>query len=227
MARIGLPECGVSPPHTLLDVFAGHYGFHPDFPAHSAPLSQTAEERPNLPRHAVVCGCGNGRGNGTGTRRSLSYDNQGAQSADAKCDGLGLPRLAARWPWPTPGCGTTPGVTMIREVTVSQARAYVLVVSCDEVADNFRQYGLLDKRVVLLEGRFKGTLPQAPVDRLAVQRLDGDMYDSTIKIFDSCYHKLSRGDAVIVDDYRDHPNCRRPTTDFRTQHGITSPGAAD
>ena len=98
-----------------------------------------------------------------------------------------------------------------------------LAVSRQLVADNFRRYGFLDERVVFLEGWFKDTLPQAPIDRLAVLRLDGDMYESTIQIFESCYYKVSRGGAVIVDDYGAFPSCARATTDFRTQHGITSP----
>ena len=48
------------------------------------------------------------------------------------------------------------------------------------VEENFRRYGLLDDRVRFLEGWFADTLPQAPIERLAVLRLDGDMYGSTM-----------------------------------------------
>ncbi|MFZ1164520.1 TylF/MycF/NovP-related O-methyltransferase, partial [Mycobacterium sp.] len=53
-----------------------------------------------------------------------------------------------------------------------------LEVSRADVEDNFRRFGLLDERVVFIEGWFKDTLPDAPIDRLAVLRLDGDMYES-------------------------------------------------
>jgi O-methyltransferase/8-demethyl-8-(2,3-dimethoxy-alpha-L-rhamnosyl)tetracenomycin-C 4'-O-methyltransferase len=62
----------------------------------------------------------------------------------------------------------------------------------------------------------------APVDRLAVLRLDGDMYESTIQTFENCYHKLSRGGIVIVDDYQ-LAGAKQATNDFRDKHGITSP----
>jgi hypothetical protein len=51
-----------------------------------------------------------------------------------------------------------------------------LAVSQEEVEQNFRKYGLLDEQVVFLKGWFKDTLPSAPIEKLAVMRLDGDMY---------------------------------------------------
>lgn len=98
-----------------------------------------------------------------------------------------------------------------------------LAVSRDTVEENFRRYGLLDRRVVFLEGWFKDTLPAAPIERLSVLRLDGDMYESTIQILESCYHKVSRGGAVIVDDFHVVQGCARATNDFRARHGIDSP----
>jgi O-methyltransferase len=97
-----------------------------------------------------------------------------------------------------------------------------LQVSRADVADNFRRYGLLDERVVFLEGWFKDTLPDAPIDRLAVLRLDGDMYESTIEALDALYHKVSYGGFVIIDDYF-LPACAKAVTDFRDRYGITTP----
>ncbi len=51
-----------------------------------------------------------------------------------------------------------------------------LVVGIDEVRGNFARYDLLDEQVRFLPGWFRDTLPTAPVSRLAVLRLDGDMY---------------------------------------------------
>jgi O-methyltransferase len=97
-----------------------------------------------------------------------------------------------------------------------------LKVSRAEVEDNFRRFGLLDKRVIFLEGWFKDTLPEAPIDRLAVLRLDGDMYESTIEALDALYHKVQYGGFVIVDDYF-LPACAKAVTDFRERFAITSP----
>jgi O-methyltransferase len=97
-----------------------------------------------------------------------------------------------------------------------------LKVSRADVEDNFRRFGLLDERVVFLEGWFKDTLPNAPIDRLAVLRLDGDMYESTIEALNALYHKVSYGGFVIVDDYF-LPGCAKAVNDFRERWGIISP----
>jgi hypothetical protein len=97
-----------------------------------------------------------------------------------------------------------------------------LAISREEVEKNFRRYGLLDEQVRFLEGWFKDTLPAAPIQRLAVLRLDGDMYESTIQAIEALYDKLSPGGFVIVDDYHLAP-CVQAIQDFRKARGITDP----
>src|SRR5262249_7114983 len=50
----------------------------------------------------------------------------------------------------------------------------------DLVRQNFAAFGLLDAQVHFLKGWFKDTLPEAPIGALAVMRLDGDYYESTM-----------------------------------------------
>jgi O-methyltransferase/8-demethyl-8-(2,3-dimethoxy-alpha-L-rhamnosyl)tetracenomycin-C 4'-O-methyltransferase len=89
-----------------------------------------------------------------------------------------------------------------------------------EVKAAFARYGLLDEQVVFLEGLFKDTLPGAPVEALAVLRLDGDMYESTRDCLEHLYHKLSPGGALIVDDYFLFETQRQAVDEFRAAHGI-------
>lgn len=98
-----------------------------------------------------------------------------------------------------------------------------LAVPLDVVKDNFRKYGLLNDQVRFLVGWFQDTLPSAEVDRLAVLRLDGDMYDSTMVALEALYHKLSVGGYVIVDDYSALPACKDAVDEFRAREGITDP----
>lgn len=98
-----------------------------------------------------------------------------------------------------------------------------LAVSVDEVKGNFRKYGLLDDRTVFLKGFFSDTMPTAPIDRLAVLRLDGDMYESTIVVLRHLYPKLSAGGYVIIDDYGMVPECDRAVEDYRREAGVTEP----
>ena len=98
----------------------------------------------------------------------------------------------------------------------------VLNVPRAQVERNFRRFGLLDERVIFLEGWFKDTLPGAPIDQLAVLRLDGDRYDSTMDALDALYHKVSYGGFVIVDDF-DQEQCALAVHDFRKRYAIGSP----
>jgi hypothetical protein len=91
-----------------------------------------------------------------------------------------------------------------------------LAVSRADVEANFRHFGLLDERVIFLEGWFKDTLPSAPIDKLAVLRLDGDMYESTMDALNALYHKVSPAGFVIVSDYI-LPACAQAVDDFRAR----------
>lgn len=97
-----------------------------------------------------------------------------------------------------------------------------LAVSRDQVAANFRRYGLLDDRVIFLEGWFKDTLPELKAEQLAIIRLDGDMYESTMDGFNNLYHKLSPGGFCIIDDYG-LAGCRQAVDEFRENNHITAP----
>ena len=98
-----------------------------------------------------------------------------------------------------------------------------LAVSLDVVRDNFARYGLLDEQVRFLEGWFRDTLPTAPIDKLAVLRMDGDLYESTMDALVNLYPKLSPGGFAIIDDWGDFAACEAAVNDYRTKHGITEP----
>jgi O-methyltransferase len=99
----------------------------------------------------------------------------------------------------------------------------VLAVDVDTVKRNFERYGLLDNQVQFLVGWFADTLPTAPIEQLAVLRLDGDLYESTTNALDALYPKLSVGGYVIVDDYGWWESCRRAVDDYRDREGISEP----
>jgi O-methyltransferase len=98
-----------------------------------------------------------------------------------------------------------------------------LAVSRQQVEANFERYGLLDEQVKFLPGWFSDTLPGAPIEQLAVIRLDGDLYQSTMDALSSLYPKLSAGGYVIVDDYFAFPACRKAVEDYRAEHSVNEP----
>ena len=95
-----------------------------------------------------------------------------------------------------------------------------LAVSIEQVRENFAKYELLDAQVRFLKGWFKDTLPSAPIERLAILRLDGDLYESTMDALNALYHKVSPGGFIIVDDFI-LPKCRAAIADFRRARGIS------
>jgi hypothetical protein len=87
--------------------------------------------------------------------------------------------------------------------------------SYDEfVADaaRFRRDG---QTTVVTKGWFDETLPRFESDRpIAVLRLDGDWYDSTICCLRHLFDKVMPGGLVIIDDYYDWDGCAAAVHDF-------------
>ena len=99
-------------------------------------------------------------------------------------------------------------------------RFEILSAGVEQVRQNFERYGLLDDQVEFIVGWFRDTLADAPLDKLAVLRLDGDLYESTIQALEPLYPKLSTGGYCIIDDYRVIDACAAAVNDYRRVHGI-------
>lgn len=99
---------------------------------------------------------------------------------------------------------------------------YLTVGFLEQVKANFQRFGLLDEQVKFLKGWFCDTLPKAPVDRLAILRIDADLYESTMDALSFLYHRLSKGGYVIIDDYYSWPPCRQAVDEFRDKLSVTS-----
>ena len=67
------------------------------------------------------------------------------------------------------------------------------------------------------------TLPTAPVEKLALMRLDGDLYASTIDSLVHLYPKLSPGGFCIIDDYYSFEECAQAVDEYRREHAISAP----
>lgn len=89
-----------------------------------------------------------------------------------------------------------------------------LAVSLEQVQRNFRTLDLLDEQVRFIEGWFHETLFTAPVDKISLLRLDGDMYESTYVSLEALYHKVSIGGFVLIDDYGYIDSCKQAVHDF-------------
>jgi len=115
------------------------------------------------------------------------------------------------------------GETYPADAGLDWSHVEVLKVDAAAVQANFERYGLWDDQVRLLEGWFSATLPNAPIEQIAVARLDGDLYESTMDALVHLMPKMTPGGFVIVDDYGGWESCRAAVDDYRAQHNITSP----
>ena len=96
----------------------------------------------------------------------------------------------------------------------------ILAVGEEEVKMNFQRHNVPLEGVKFIKGWFKESMPVAPVRKLAILRLDGDMYESTIEVLSYLYPKLVKGGYCIIDDYGAIPACRQAVEDYRLSNGI-------
>jgi len=94
-----------------------------------------------------------------------------------------------------------------------------LAVSLEQVQANFARFDLIDEQVVFLKGWFRDTMSHVPSEHVAVLRLDGDMYESTIDPLRHLYDRIPDGGWVIVDDYHVVPEAMQAVHDFLDDNG--------
>lgn len=111
-----------------------------------------------------------------------------------------------------------------RGLDLSKDKYPQLAVSRDTVRKNFEVYGLLDdSRQHFLKGWFCDTLAGAPTRQIALLRMDGDLYDSTMDTLKALYDRVAPGGIVIVDDYGALDMCRAALEDFFAARGEAVP----
>jgi O-methyltransferase len=70
----------------------------------------------------------------------------------------------------------------------------------------------------LVKGWFDKTLPSfQPPEPIALLRLDGDWYDSTMVCLNSLFERVAPGGLIILDDYHTWDGCSRALHDFLSQ----------
>lgn len=108
-----------------------------------------------------------------------------------------------------------PNPDLYPEDTGSDFHTYKdLAVSLETVKSNFEKFGLLGENVVFIKGFFKDTMKLVTSEQIAVLRLDGDMYESTIDPLKQLYNRIPTGGWIIVDDYHVVPAAKAAVHDY-------------
>ena len=116
-----------------------------------------------------------------------------------------------------------PNHELDRNLDLSKTDFPELAISVATVRENFEVAGLPLDNVQFLKGWFKDTLKNAPIKNIALLRLDGDLYESTMDTLNALYPKVSPGGVVIVDDHNGLPMCRQAVADYFEQSGYMPP----
>jgi O-methyltransferase len=84
----------------------------------------------------------------------------------------------------------------------------------DEFTDLISRQAVEPGCVAVHKGWFQETVPQHAPAPIAVLRLDGDWYESTMVCLQHLYPRLQAGGIVIIDDYADWDGCARAVHDY-------------
>lgn len=98
-----------------------------------------------------------------------------------------------------------------------------LRVPLDKVQSNFQRFGLLGQQVYFHKGYFRYSLPawlsQSTTTRIAILRMDGDMWESTMDQLYNLWNSISMNGYVIIDDYYIKV-CQDAVHEFLDRHKI-------
>ena len=89
----------------------------------------------------------------------------------------------------------------------------------DEVRELFRAQGVADG-VRFVKGLFQDTIPQSPIERIALLHIDGDWYDSVKVCLDELYDKVVPGGIIQFDDYGYWKGARKAVDEFFAKRDI-------
>jgi O-methyltransferase len=74
--------------------------------------------------------------------------------------------------------------------------------------------------VHIIPGWFRDTLPHYAGSPIAVLRIDGDWYESTMDCLTSLYPQVVQGGLILLDDYYYWEGCTRAVHDFLSKNGL-------
>ena len=89
----------------------------------------------------------------------------------------------------------------------------------DEVRELFRDQGVAEG-VRFVKGLFQDTIPESPIQRIALLHIDGDWYDSVKVCLDELYDKVVPGGIIQFDDYGYWKGARKAVDEFFAKRDI-------
>jgi hypothetical protein len=91
----------------------------------------------------------------------------------------------------------------------------------EETTRNILSSGYPAENINFIKGLVEDTIPQTPIDKIAILRLDTDWYSSTKFELEQLYPKLVKGGILIIDDYGHWEGCKKAVDEYFTNNGIS------
>src|SRR5262249_30302237 len=88
----------------------------------------------------------------------------------------------------------------------------------DEFNATIARTGADPSRIQVIKGWFDQTVPRFTPEPIAVLRLDGDWYDSTMICLKRFWDFMLPGGVILIDDYYAWDGCSRAFTDSLPAH---------
>jgi hypothetical protein len=90
-----------------------------------------------------------------------------------------------------------------------------------EVRDLMNSTGYAESKMRFVVGKVEDTIPAVCPERIAILRLDTDLYESTRHELQHLYPRLSPGGVLIVDDYGAFRGARKATDEYLHDNGAS------
>lgn len=109
-----------------------------------------------------------------------------------------------------------------RDQSVWQKMEFISV-SLETVKTNFKRFNLLNQNLHFHRGYFQQSLPawrKNDFSPIAILRMDGDMYESTMDILYNLWNHISYGGYIIIDDFNSVPEAKEAVNEFLRHHSL-------
>ena len=93
----------------------------------------------------------------------------------------------------------------------------LLTVSLDEVKNNMLSTGYPKENIIFVKGMVEKTIPRTLPNKIALLRLDTDLYESTYHELIHLYPKVTTKGVVIIDDYGHFQGSQEATDKYFSQ----------
>jgi cephalosporin hydroxylase len=97
-----------------------------------------------------------------------------------------------------------------------------LLGDLNSVRDGFARFDLLDDRVRFLQGPPGHTVADAPIEKVSLLRIGGDLDGAIGDVLDALYDKVAVGGFVVADQYGT-ASVQQAVEEFRSRRGIADP----